>query len=347
MSRVRVLVVRVGAMGDVLHALPAVTALRRRKPKWEIAWAVDRRWTPLLMHDDMSPVLDAVHAVPVGDWSSKPVSVRTLKQIQELRGELRSVAYDICVDMQGTIRSAVIGWMAGAKDFAGYSDPREAQARWVYGRSLQRTGVHVVEQGCALLGEAVGFPLEPVKVELPVDAQAESWADGVAGRRERFCFVAPTAGWGAKMWPAERYGAVARELARAGHGVIVNAAGAHDEVAAAVVQASGGAARAVASTVAQMTALLRRASLVMAGDTGPLHLGAALERPVVGLFGPTDPARNGPFGTRSRVLRHPSSATDHSRTEATESGLLQIGVDEVVSAAMELLRGHETDGRRT
>jgi heptosyltransferase-1 len=87
-----------------------------------------------------------------------------------------------------------------------------------------------------------------------------------------------------------------------------------------------------------MIALVRRAGVVIAGDTGPLHLAAALERPVVGLYGPTDPARNGPYGTVSRVLRHGSSKVDHSRHVETEVGLMQITTEEVVEAALELLR---------
>ena len=335
----RVLVVRVGAMGDVLHALPAVTALRRARPEWEIGWAVDRRWTPLLWGDGGAPVVDAVHVAATKEWSARPASVRTVRQVVELRAEMRAVSYDICVDLQGTIRSAVIGRMAGAKVFAGYGDAREAPARRIYGRLMERRGKHVVEQGCALLGDAVGVSLEPVRVELPVDWAAELWCDEVMRGMGRFCFLAPTAGWGSKVWPAERYGAVARDLVRAGYGVVVNAVDANDGAAAAVVRASGGVARSVASTMAGMVSLVRRSSLVIAGDTGPLHLGAALWRPVVGLFGPTDPARNGPFGTRARVLRHPTSATDHRRIASTEAGLLQIGTRDVVEAAMDLLGG--------
>jgi heptosyltransferase-1 len=97
----------------------------------------------------------------------------------------------------------------------------------------------------------------------------------------------------------------------------------------------------VPCSVGQMIALVRRAGVVIAGDTGPLHLAAALERPVVGLFGPTDPARNGPYGTQSRVLRHGSSRVDHSRHVKTEEGLMQITTEEAVEAALELLHGEQ------
>jgi heptosyltransferase-1 len=197
----------------------------------------------------------------------------------------------------------------------------------------------VVEQGCELLGAAVGETLRPAKVMLPVDPAAEQWCDALlACAAERFAMIAPTAGWGAKRWPAERYGAVAAALARAGFRTLVNAESSQDDAGGKVVEASGGAATLVPCSVGQMIALVRRAGVVIAGDTGPLHLAAALERPVVGLFGPTDPARNGPYGTQSRVLRHSSSRVDHSRHRETEEGLMQITTDEVVEAALELLR---------
>jgi heptosyltransferase-1 len=111
--------------------------------------------------------------------------------------------------------------------------------------------------------------------------------------------------------------------------------GSHESVE--VVAASEGFARAVPSTVGQLIALVRRAAVVIAGDTGPLHLAAALERPVVGIYGPTNPARNGPYGTASRVLRDTSSVTSHKRKAETEPGMLQISVEEVVEATREML----------
>jgi heptosyltransferase-1 len=286
-----------------------------------------------------------------------------------LRRELRAGDFDVCVDMQGSIRSAVVGWMAGAERLVGMAEPREGVARILYQQRVKVTAAHVVEQGCELLGAAVGEVLRPAKVVLPVDAAAEAWCDGLLDGgldgvldggldgvldggldggldgelqgRGRFVVIAPTAGWGAKTWPAERYGAVAKALVEAGFGVLVNAVPGGDAVADAVVRASGGAAVAVACTVGQMIALVRRADLVIAGDTGPLHLAAALERPVVGIYGPTDPARTGPYRVGKvfpgRVLRDASSVTDHSRIKEPEAGMLRIGVDEVVAAALEVL----------
>ena len=288
--------------------------------------------------------MDQWYQVPAKTWAKRPVAFSTWSDINATRQQLRGEQFDVCVDMQGALKSAVVGRMAGARVFAGPAAPREAQARWFYKQQVPTHAAHVVEQGCELLGAAVDETLLPAKVLLPVDEQAETWCDrllapisGRSARGERFAFIAPTAGWGAKQWPAERYGAVAAELGKAGYRTLVNAA-LGDRFADGVIAASAGAATLVPCSVGQMIALVRRAGVVIAGDTGPLHLAAALERPVVGLYGPTDPARNGPYGTRARVLRHGSSGTDHSRRVETEEGLMQITVSEVVEAALEMLR---------
>ncbi len=326
--------------------MPAVAALRALHPDWDIGWAIEPRWRALLatsvneMHRGVEmPMVDGWFAVPTQKWKQWGVSMATASSVVKLRRELRVGRFDLCVDMQGTIRSSMVGRMAGVRRFVGMDAPRERAARMLYGERVKLSATHVVEQGCELLGTAVGEVLRPGKVVLPVNATAETWCDGL-GLEGRFVLIAPTAGWGAKEWPPKRFGAVAAALGKAGFGVVVNAWGL-DATADAVVRASKRFAMAIPCTVGQMIALVRRASLVIGGDTGPLHLAAALERPVLGLYGPTDPARNGPFGARTvfpgRVLRDASSVTDHSRIAGTESGLMRIEVDEVVGAALEIL----------
>lgn len=344
----RVLIVRIGAMGDVLHALPAVAALRLRHPDWFIGWAIDPCWSELLQaccateRGPMMPLVDRCYRVPTREWKQQPLSLGTLASIRSVRRKLRDEQFDLCIDMQGSIRSSIIGRMACADGFAGNADPRERPAQWMYGQKIKLSATHVIEQGCEILGAAIGEPLSPAKVELPIDRAAEAWCDDLLSRLtpgdKKFVIISPSAGWGAKQWPAECYGAVAAALAQAGYIPLVNAVFAGDILASAVVDASGGTAVVAPCSVAQLIALTRRASLVIAGDTGPLHLAAALERPVVALFGPTDPARNGPYRTPSRVLRHPSSRKDHTRHNETEEGLMQIKTEEVVAAAFDLLQ---------
>ena len=335
----KVLIVRVGAMGDVLHALPAVAALRAERPDWVIDWAVDTRWAALLADGNKrGPIVNAVHLAPTKDWSRKPFSWATLTSVLGLRRKLRKAKYDLVVDMQGTLRSAVIGRMAGAKRFVGYADPREAVAAKFYRTKLVRHGTHVVEQGAALLGEACGLALKARAVVLPRIEWAENWAEQEAVLARPLCVLGAGGGWGAKHWPAARYGELAVRLKRMGFDVVVNAPRKDDVVALAVAEASEGAARMVVCNVAGLVALLRRTDLFVGGDSGPTHLAAALAVPTVALFGPTDPARNGPWGPGvCKVLRDPASVTSYKRVDEVEARLAKLPVEDVVDAIWEIL----------
>lgn len=330
-------------MGDVLHALPAAAALRNARPDCSIGWVVEPRWSPLLRATCGSAaksVVDEIFLAETRRWKQRPLSTGTLAEIAGLRRQLRQGRFDLCVDMQGSIRSAVIGRMAAAGEFCGPAEPRETPAGWLYQKRIPVTATHVVEQGCELLDQAIGMNLRPVEIDFPFDGEAQ-WSCEAAlsdiWEKQKYALLCPTAGWGAKQWPAERFGAVARELHRRGVPAVINAADSADPVAEKVVEASGGCATKIAGDIPQLIELTRTAAVVIAGDTGPLHLAAAMRRPVVALFGPTDPARNGPYGAAARVLRHGGERRDHKRLAEPEAGLLEITVDEVVAAAEELL----------
>ena len=327
-------------MGDILHALPGVAALRQAHPQWYLGWAVEPRWQALLRSDDEMPLVNRTHLVKAKDWARSPLRAQTLRELGHLRQELQAERYDVCIDLQGAVRSALTGRLAAAPRMIGEDHPREWAARWLFGERVQTQGVHVIEQAVEVCAAAAGEPLAPILPPLPVSREAELWADEVlrgAGRRP-VILLSPGAGWGAKRWPAERYGAVARDLERQGCMVLVNAGPQEQSISAEVVRASGGVAQAPEFTLERLIALTRRVCLVIAGDTGPLHLACALGKPVVGIYGPTDPSRNGPFGVPFRVLRHPESKRDHTRHAEPEAGLLTITPDEVVAAAMDLLR---------
>jgi heptosyltransferase-1 len=355
---VKVLIVRIGAMGDVLHAMPAVAALRARHPGWFIGWAIDPRWNDLLQisedPQDLTQgvtvaggsiarlgLVDRWYSVPAAAWSKQPLAPRTTSEVLALRRVLRAERFDLCVDLQGAMKSAVVGGFARGKSYVGPAKPREWPARLWYGKKIGLQAEHVIEQGCELLGAAIGETLAPARVTLPMNERAEQWADETVGQ-ERFVLISPGGGWGAKVWPAEKFGRVAAELGKvAGLRTIVNASTGGSREADEVVSANDGFARAVPCSVGQLIALTRRAAVVIASDTGPLHLAAALKRPVVGIYGPTDPARNGPYGTRSRVLRGAESVTSHKRRHEAEQGMLTITVEDVVRATREMLEATE------
>jgi heptosyltransferase-1 len=360
-------------MGDILHALPAVTALRLAHPDWQIGWVVEPRWQPLLkagnredpgsampvrssarpVRDSAMPVVDRLHFAPSREWKRHPLSAKTRHAIGALRDELRAAEYSAVLDLQGAIRSAVISRMSGCVRRIGEASPREWPAQWLFTERVATHSSHVIEQDLELASAVAGDALLSVDAQLPaprlpVDPEAEAWcaawlAATFPGASRPIALITPGAGWGAKRWPPERYAAVAEGLAQRGLQVVVNAGPGEEPLAAAIAT---GSAVPLTATLPQLIALTRRIALCIGGDTGPLHLACALGRPVVGIYGPTDPSRNGPYGTRARVLRSPDSRRDHSRRSAPDPGLLTIAPDDVLRAADELL-GDELPGEES
>lgn len=340
-KHLRLLVVRLGAMGDILHSMPAVTALRQAHPDWVIGWAIEPQWRGLFCANgceprtETMPLVDKLHMVPAKRWAKSPLNPATLRDIRRVRLELGAMHYDIVVEMQGAVRAALVARWARTRRVIGEAQPRESVAKWFFDEKVATHGVHVIEQSLelanAIFAEDLPLPL-PL---LPCDPAAEAKAVQL---RQPFVLMSPGAGWGAKRWPADRYGAVARRLADAGYAVVINSGPEEEHLAHEIVATSGGAAHVLALDMAELIAVTRRASLAIAGDTGPLHLACALGKPVVGIYGPTDPARNGPFHCPNRVLRHPESVRDHARRSEPEAGLLTITPEAVTDAALELLR---------
>ncbi len=350
------LVVRLSAMGDIIHTLPVAAALRQAFPSATLGWLVEERWAELLCtlryprsgpRSPQRPLVDRVHSVNTAEWRRAPFSFNTWQQMAAGLSELRGIHYDAAIDFQGAVRSALLARWSGAPVVYGSVQPRENAASMFYTRQvlLQTNGTHVVEQALALAGAAVSMAgmstsiAAEAQAEFPVDPDAESKIAGLTAEGNDFAILNPGAGWGAKRWPAERYGQVARELAKDGLGSLVNYGPGEEELAVAVEAASEGAARRISCSVSELIALTRRARLLIGGDTGPMHLAAALKIPVVAIFGPTNPERNGPFGTPSIVLRSASSITDHTRHREPEPGLLEITVGEVVAATRKVLQG--------
>jgi heptosyltransferase-1 len=352
------LIVRLSAMGDIIHTLPAITMLRNAFPQARLGWLIEERWAELLCtphyprsgeRSAQRPLVDRVHTVNMAKWRRALLSFTTWQEIAASSRELRKADYDAVIDFQGAIRSALLARRSRARIVYGDAKPRENAASMFYTRRVyvQANGTHVVEQAAELAAAVatevitsgiVPTPLASLEVEFPVDPDAERKIAGIVANVKDFAILNPGAGWGAKRWPAERYGQVAKELAKDGLCSLINYGPGEEELAVAVETASGGAAQRISCTISELIALTRRARLLIGGDTGPMHLAAALKIPVVAIFGPTNPARNGPFGTRSIVLRSASSLTDHTRRREPEQGLLEITVDEVVAASRKLLQ---------
>ncbi len=376
-SKSSLLVVRLGAMGDVIHTLHAVTAIRRAFPDVRIGWVVEERWAELLCAKNTPqsgppnatrPIVDFVHPVDTKGWRRSLLSPKTWSGISSARREIRGEKYEVIADFQGSLKSAAIARGAGSEMIFGMEKPREAAARLFYKHRIPTKGMHVVEQydsmseaiaeRCVLARNAIpvgvlekppadsrSHPASPSRdlkysitpVPFPHDAEAENKITTILGGTGNIVLITPGAGWGAKQWPADRYGKVARALADDGMTPIINFGPREEQLAAEAVSASDGAARPISCSIGELIALTRRARLFIGGDTGPLHLAAALRIPVVAIFGPTDPARNGPYETSGIVLRDPASRTSLSHTSNLDPGLLNTTPDQVLSAARRLL----------
>jgi heptosyltransferase-1 len=351
----RLLIVRLSAMGDVIHTLPAAQALREKFPEAMIGWVIEERWAELLCapgtplrgpRSAQRPLVDWVHPVNLPGWRKSLFTLSTLQQIARVWNDVRSARYDVAVDLQGAIRSAGLARWSGARVVYGAAEPRESPASLWYTRRAVARGTHVVEQTLSVAEAVATSELRVPRVELPCDPLTEeSISQDLAqhGLGE-YAILNPGAGWGAKRWPAQRYGEVARQLAKDGLRCLVNFGPGEEELFQEVNAASGGVVRPTKASITALIALTRRARLFLGGDTGPMHLAAALRVPVVAIFGPTDPARNGPYGTRSIVLRNPASPTSHARVAKPDEGMLEIGVDAVVDTARTLLASTLTEG---
>jgi heptosyltransferase-1 len=352
----QLLIVRLSAMGDVIHTLPAAQALRDTFPEAMIGWVIEERWAELLCapgaarrgpRSAQRPLADWVHPVSLTGWRKSLLTISTAQQIAKVWNDVRAAHYDVAVDLQGAIRSAVLARWSGAHVVYGAAESRESPASLWYTRRAVARGVHVIEQNVSVASAVAQRKLAVPRVELPRDAEAERrieqrLAEIGAGD---FAILNPGAGWGAKRWPAERYGRVARQLKEFGLGAILNYGPGEEDLAREAEGASEGAARAMKCSISELIALTRRARLFIGGDTGPMHLAAALQVPVVAIFGPTDPARNGPYGTRSVVLRNPASPTTHARRAEPDEGLLEISTEAVVDGARRLLAEGNSGGQ--
>ena len=345
----RILIVRLGAMGDVLHALPAVHLLRTAIPNCEIGWVIERRWLPLLCAPGHPlfgplalerPLVNDIHVVDTRAWRRAMGHPSTWREVSKLISAMRQKRYELAIDFQGAIKSAVLASLSGADGVVGFVSPRESAARMFYSNAVQTELPHVVDMNFALAREVIGKAISPPRTLLPFDAKAELWAETFAGEHgfTRFAILAPTAGWRAKEWPLENFASVAKALAAEGTTSLINFGPGEESVAERLRELSGDTAKPLACDLSQLIAITRRASLFVGGDTGPMHLAAALQVPVIALFGPTDPARNGPYSPQSKVLRSSQSVTSYSHVATRDEGLALITPEQVLAAAAELLK---------
>jgi len=310
----RILVVRLGSMGDVIAALPAVASLKHSIPHSKITWVIDPKWSLLL---DGNPYVDSV----------VHLDRRTFTGLRNAWRTLRADRYDFAVDFQGLVKSALVATLARPERIFGFNAAyaRESAASWFYSTKVPIRSYHAVDRNLDLAAAAGAsnilrtFPLPPGEQQAKLPERD-------------FVLASPLAGWGAKQWPLEHYTKLADRLQReCGMPLVLDTPyplhvpGAETHV----------------STLAGLLYATRRATAVVGLDSGPMHLAAALGKPGVAIYGPTDPARHGPYGGTIAVLRSPAAVTTYRRTPEPDASMREITPDQVFEALEPILAAHK------
>ncbi len=329
-----IVVIKLSAIGDVLHGVPAAVAIKRALPDTRIGWAVEGRAADVLAGH---PAIDHVFRLPRG-WLKSPRAVLTLRR------QLRAFRPDATLDLQGLLKSGVAAWLSGAPRRIGPAGPDAREGSWLAAtHRVALRAAHVVDRNCELLAP-LGIPAEAAGFAMPhwpvSQLRMQQW---LAGQRlpQRPVIINPGAGWRSKLWPLDRFAAAARGIRRLHGQPVVVVWGGDAERAAAeriVADAAGSAILAPATSLQDLGELCRLACLFISSDTGPLHLAAAVGTPCVGLFGPVPAARNGPYGAGHVCLEPPSDLRPAWADRKTDRrAMAVIDVTDVLAAAGSLL----------
>lgn len=318
------LVLRLSSLGDIVHTFPAAAGLRESFPKAEIVWLTDERWRLLVERSDLAAT---VWTTDTRSWSSVRATLRAIRQKQ----------WRAAIDYQGLWKTALFPFLGGVRRRIGFNSAtiREFGVPVLYSEKVHAQATHIADQNGELSVQA-GARNGVARFSLRIAAEEEEHSKEMRQRSglSMYCVLCPGGGWGAKCWPAERYGALCLRIRNElGLRCVVSYGPGEDELAERVCAASGNAEPVLEKCpLGQLMALLRDAEIVVGGDTGPLHLAISLGARVVALFGPTDPARNGPYHSGDIVLRSSEARTDHSRGNAPDPSMLKITVDAVAEA---------------
>jgi lipopolysaccharide heptosyltransferase I len=333
----RILIVRLSALGDVIHGIPVACALRAAYPQAFLAWVIEGRSAQLL---EGHSALDELIRLPRGWW-------KTPREVFALRRRLRQLDFDIAIDLQCLTKSAVAAWFTGAPRRIGKAgaDGREL-SKLFHNELVEAGGQHVIDHNLELL-RPLGITSPKVEFNLPERAEdarmAENALRSLGLSHRNFAILNPGAGWPSKIWPPERYGEVARRL-RDAHGLASLAVwGVPSELplAQAIVDSSNGAAKlAPPTSVPELAALCRRAALVLGSDTGPLHLAVAVGTSAVSMHGPSRAQWCGAYGPQNiRLQARYEDGSARERRQADDSAMREITVEQVVAACRERLNG--------
>ncbi len=346
----RILIVKLGSIGDIVHTLPALSMMRKALPYAEISWVVERQAAEILRDN---PLLDRLIEVVTKAPRRGLMSGETLRAPRQQLRRLRASAFDIALDFQGLLKSASVARLSGARRVFGFSRGglREPASRLLLSKTVPVSKqIHVIRKNLALAAGALGIPIGrhdseldfPIRVSPIHEHEADRATEGIRD----YALLNPGGGWPTKLWSPERFGALADEL-WSHHGLqsIVTFGPGEAGLANEILNSSrSGQVRSVSVSLRGFYALAKRARLYVGGDTGPTHLAVAAKTPIVGLFGPTEWWRNGsPWKDDVCVERNDIDCrVDCHRRACSNWICMDIEVERVLHAATKRLERANT-----
>ncbi|MCK5595156.1 glycosyltransferase family 9 protein [bacterium] len=321
-------------MGDVIHALPVLTTLKKHYPEAEVAWIVKNKFSDLLTDNP-----DLTDIIPFDDNS-----------FLQLIKTLRKRDFDVALDLQGLFRSGILAYFSKASHRIGFSriNSRELSCMFSNQRiTPPQKAVHVVDKNLSLL-ESMGISEYVYDFKIHMSAQDLRFAKEffvlkkLVPERDKIIMLNPGAGWPTKCWPAENFLRLADKLTKYSNlnAKVIMSWGPQEKGLMKNIKNDTNNSIAIMpqSTIKQLAATIKSCDLFVGSDTGPTHLAAALEVPVVGLYGPSDPERNGPYGTKNIIIQKDIPCISCWKRKCAKIDCMKdISVDEVFEACIELL----------
>jgi len=340
-----ILIVRLSALGDILHTLPAFLDLKETFPECRIDWLVSKKCGFLL---SAVSGIGRIHIVDTDSLLKPSGGAAAWRQFAATVRNVRRSRYDVSIDFQGLLKTALLGSLSGARIRIGFSGQlvRERPAHWFYQRRLAHSGeqIHVIELN-RRLAEVAGARRSNARCVFDIMEQDRAHTDALL-KKERltdFVVINPGGGWPTKRWQPEKYGMLAAKIQHeCGLPVVVTTGPGEDPLFQGILKTCGNPApRHFPVSFLQLVPLLEKARLLIGGDTGPFHLACAVGTPVVGVFGPTSPVRNGPWRGSDEVVVHRLSCSYcYGRTCPTKNECMDVSVDEVFDAVIRRLGNH-------
>lgn len=343
----RILIVKLGSIGDIVHTLPSLAAIRRALPDAEIAWVAERRSAEILRDN---PLLERLIEIDTKALRRGLMSGETLRAPRQQLRLLRASAFDLALDFQGLIKSAMIARLSGARRIVGFGREslREPASRILLHESVSiPKGLHVITKNLALVESAldISIPSEGSELEFPIaiDARHELEADQASsGTSGRYAILNPGGGWPTKLWSAEKFGALADELWNhfGLHSLVTLGPGEEELANRAISSSKSGKAKSVSVSLKGFCALAKHAQVYVGGETGPTHLAIAMRTPIVGLLGPTEWWRNGsPYADDVCVERNDIGCRENCHRRSCSQWIcMDIEVERVLHAVTDRLQ---------